>query len=617
MTNKNQFNEAQIKAIEHQNGPLLVLAGPGSGKTLVITERTRRLVKKGVPEDKILVVTFTRAAAREMKERFLKESGQERTRVQFGTFHAVFFSILKCAYGYRSENIIPELLKKQFFQEAARSISLEIPDEEELIENLETEISRVKAEMLPLEHYYPTCCSTESFRKIFKDYQEMLLSRRMIDFDDMLVYCYQLFLQRKDILRLWQEKFQYIMVDEFQDISRLQYEIVKLLAAPRNNLCIVGDDDQSIYGFRGAKPELMLNFSKDFPKGEQILLNVNYRCSPTILEAAERVITNNKARYEKRILAAPDKKGKKWTPVRIREFSILSEENKQTMEDILIHSRQGMPFEEMAVLLRTNGQAGMLAEIFMRYNIPFYIRDRIPNRYEHWIAKDILAYVKIALGYRERALFLRIINRPNRYIKRDALGENRIEFEGLRWFYEDKEWMLDRIDQLETDMKVLKNLKPYAAVNYIRKAIGYDEFLKEYAQYRQIKPEGLFEILDEIMEAAKTCESYEDWFLHIEAYGEQLERLKKEQSYEKKGVAVETMHSAKGLEYEAVWILDANEGVTPYRKATLAEDIEEERRLFYVAMTRAKKELHIYYTRERYNKPVEISRFVNEIMGAD
>lgn len=614
MIENNRFNEAQREAIEHRDGPLLVLAGPGSGKTLVITERTKRLIEKGVPAEKILVVTFTKAAAREMKERFLKEIEKESTNVQFGTFHAVFFSILKHAYGYRAENVIPEGLKKQFLQEMARSLSMEAQDEEELIENLELEISRVKAELMSLEHYYPACCSTDVFRKIFKAYQDMLLSKRMIDFDDMLVYCYQLFLQRKDILKLWQEKFHYIMVDEFQDISRLQYEIVKLLAMPHNNLCIVGDDDQSIYGFRGAKPELMLNFSRDFPKGRRLLLNINYRCSPSILEAAARVIAHNENRYQKRILPAPQKVEESWKPVKIKEFSTLSEENRQVMEEILKLSKDGTAYEDMAVLLRTNGQAGMLAEIFMRYNIPFYIRDRIPNRYEHWIAKDILSYIKIALGNRERSLFLRIVNRPKRYIGRDALEEPFIEFEGLRWFYEDKEWMLDRIDQLEADMKVLKNLKPYAAVNFIRKAIGYDDFLKEYAEYRKIKPEGLFEILDEIMEAARTCGSYEEWFLHIEEYGRQLELLKKEQDFRKKGVAVETMHSSKGLEYEAVWILDANEGVIPYQKATLPEDIEEERRLFYVAMTRAKKELHIYYTRERYNKSVEPSRFVNEIM---
>lgn len=581
----------------------------------MICERTKRLIEKGVPEEKILVVTFTKAAAREMKERFLQEMGQEKTRVQFGTFHAVFFSVLKHAYGYRTENIIPEEKKKQFLREMARSLSLETSDEEELLENLEGEISRVKAEMLPLEHYYPSCCSTDVFRKMFLAYRDFLLSHSWIDFDDMLVYCYQLFSARKDILRLWQEKFQYIMVDEFQDISRIQYEIVKLLAKPGNNLCIVGDDDQSVYGFRGAKPEIMLHFPKDFPEGQQILLNVNYRCSPNILEAADRVISHNEKRYQKRITAAPAKLKKEWKPVEIREFQTLGAENKRTIEDILSLARAGMPYEEMAVLLRTNGQAGMLAEVFMRYNIPFYIRDRIPNRYEHWVAKDIMAYIKIALGSRERRLFLQIANRPKRYISREALEEPQVEFEGLRWFYEDKEWMLDRIDQMETDIRVLCRLRPYAAVKYIRETIGYDDFLKEYAEYRHIKPEGLFEILDEIMEAARACESFEDWFEQIEEYGRQLEALKKDTTLYKKGVAIETMHSAKGLEYEAVWILDANEGNTPYRKAGQPEEIEEERRLFYVAMTRAKKELRIYYTKERYNKPAEPSRFVNEIMG--
>lgn len=614
MGNKNQLNQAQQEAVEHQNGPLLVLAGPGSGKTTVITRRTERLIEKGVPPENILVVTFTKAAAREMKERFLERTGQERTRVQFGTFHAVFFSVLKHAYGYRAENIIPDWVKKQFLREMVRSLSLETSDEEELLENLESEISMVKAQRLPLEHYYSASCAAEVFRRIFTAYKEMLLQRNFLDFDDMLVYCYQLFSQRPDILQLWQRRFRYIMVDEFQDISQIQYEIVRQLAAPGNNLCIVGDDDQSVYGFRGARPELMLNFKRDFPEGRQVLLNINYRCSPKILEAAAKVIAHNEKRYQKEILPAPGKEEASWKPVKIMEFPALSQENRRAMEDILAAFKEGTPYENMAVLLRTNGQAGMLAESFMRYNIPFSLRDRIPNRYEHWIAKDILAYIKIALGSRERGSFLRIANRPKRYISREAMSEALVDFESLRWFYEDKEWMLDRIDQMEIDMKVLKNLRPGAGINYIRKTVGYDEFIDEYAGYRNIKPEGLFEMLDELMETAGECQSYEEWFQQIEEYGRELEERRREPAEKREGVAIETMHSSKGLEYEAVWILDANEKITPYRKASLVEEIEEERRLFYVAMTRAKKELHIYYTKERYNKAAEPSRFVTEIM---
>jgi DNA helicase-2/ATP-dependent DNA helicase PcrA len=523
--------------------------------------------------------------------------------------------VLKHAYGYRAEHIIPEGMKKQFFREMVRSLSLVTADEEELLENLETEISRVKTELIAIEHYYPACLATDAFRQIYAAYQNLLQSRRFIDFDDMLVYCYRLFREREDILALWQDKFHYIMVDEFQDISRIQYEIVKMLALPQNNLCIVGDDDQSIYGFRGAKPELMLNFPEDFPEGKNLLLNINYRCSPLILAAADKVIIQNKKRYQKEILPAPDKRKKEWMPVKIVEFSSLGEENKRCVEDILALSKMGKPYEAMAVLLRTNSQAGMLAEVFMRYNLPFSIRDKIPNRYEHWIARDILAYIKIALGSRERGLFLQIANRPKRYLSRASFEEPTVDFEALRWYYEDKYWMQERIDSFERDIKVLKKLRPYAAVAYIRNTIGYDEFLREYAQYRNIKAEGLFELLEEIMEASKDCPTYEDWFAHIEAYGKQLEALKKEQGQKKEGVAIETMHSSKGLEYESVWILDANEGFHPYKKAKLLEEIEEERRLFYVAMTRAKEKLHIYYTKERYNKEVEPSRFVKELMS--
>lgn len=605
-----ELNEAQQKAVTHREGPCLVLAGPGSGKTAVIAKRTKLLVESGVDPGRILVVTFTKAAAMEMKGRFQRSINGRNAPVWFGTFHAVFFSILKHAYHYNVNSIIREDVKKQFFREAITHYRLEAEDESELISDLQGEISLVKGGMMDLEHYYSKSCSEEIFREIYKAYQKMLQSRRLIDFDDMLVYCYELLTQRKDILAMWQQKFQYILIDEFQDINQLQYAIIKLLALPENNLFIVGDDDQSIYRFRGARPDLMLNFDKDYPDTKKILLNINYRCPQPVVEGAAKVIENNEKRFTKEILAAKEK----GNAIAIKEFSGTREENKRIAQELLIYHEKGIPYTDMAILSRTNTQPRTLVEVLMQYNIPFCMKDTIPNLYDHFIGRDIINYIRAALGNRERAVFLKIANRPKRYISRDALEDSNISFEALRNFYQDKVWMMERIDQLEYDLKWLKRLTPYAAVRYIRRGIGYDDFLEEYAKFRRIHVEDLVEVLDEIEEAAKPFEDYAQWFEHIEAYGKELKEQAQRQDAKQEGVMLSTMHSAKGLEYSVVYIPDANEGIIPHHRASLEEDLEEERRMFYVAMTRAKKQLHIYYIKERFQKEMDPSRFVEELM---
>ena len=284
------FNEGQKKAVTHKEGPMMVLAGPGSGKTMVLTHRIQYLIEQyGVHPSKILVITFTKAAALEMKERFQKLAG-ENLPVVFGTFHSIFFMILKYAYGYTSANVLGEEEKKQYLKEIVAKQQIEMDDEAEFFTSLISEISLVKGEMISLEHYYSNTCSDDVFRTIYKEYENCLREHGKIDFDDMLVFTYELFKAREDILKQWQNRFRYLLVDEFQDINRVQYEIVKMLAKPEDNLFIVGDDDQSIYRFRGANPEIMLGFERDYPSCEKTLLNINYRCSKDIVDGAKRVI---------------------------------------------------------------------------------------------------------------------------------------------------------------------------------------------------------------------------------------------------------------------------------------------------------------------------------------
>ena len=603
-------NSSQQRAIAHLSGPMMVLAGPGSGKTSVIVERTAYMINDGgIAPGNILVVTFSRAAAKEMKERFLSFTGQQHTPVTFGTFHGVFYGILKHAYGFTAANILSEEEKFGILKELILNYGGDLAEEGDFPEEIAKEISVVKGNKISLEHYYSSCCPDEVFRQIYQGYREMCQSRRKLDFDDMILYCYELFVQRKDILVAWQRKFQYILVDEFQDINQLQYEIVRMLAQPQNNLFIVGDDDQSIYHFRGARPEIMLNFTRDYPEAETVTLNVNYRCSGQILSSAMRVIGENKKRFSKK-LSTPNPTG---DTVRIREFQNPREEYLTVVSELRERMENGENLEDIAILLRTNQEAEGLVGALMERQVPFNMKEKLPNLFHHWICRNLLAYMHFAAGDRSRKYFLEFMNRPNRYIARDALSLSPVvDLEQLKEYYKDKDWMCDRITTLETHLRVLKGLAPYAAINFIRKGMGYEEYLHEYAEYRKIKPEELSEILDRLTESTKGINSLEEWEAYIEDYTAKLEEQARKAEQEREGVLISTLHGVKGLEYDQVYILNVNEGSMPYRKAVLEPAIEEERRLFYVGMTRARKKLTLCYVRQQYEKKREPSRFLKE-----
>lgn len=618
------FNQAQRTALEHRDGPMMVLAGPGSGKTTVITHRIRRLLEAGVDPSGILVITFTKAAATEMKERFLRlareEDGKRKmtgttsleaagTRVSFGTFHSVFYHILKWAYRFPAGNVISGEEKRRYFKAFLDESEMEVEDEAEFISSIINEISYVKGERLDLKYYYSQNCPEEWFKKLYDGYDEMLKRTGKIDFDDMLVMCHELFTERKDILAAWQKKFRYILVDEFQDINLLQYQVVRMLALPENNLFIVGDDDQSIYRFRGAKPEIMLGFEKDFPGTKRVLLGINYRSTKEIVETSLRLIEHNTVRFEKKL--EPFRGSGR--PVDFRVFDNPGHEMDTVAQSIRAYHDAGYAWNEIAVLFRTGANSGLMAERLMGYNIPFKLRDVIPNLYNHWIAKDLFAYMEIAAGSRKRSDFYRIMNRPNRYFSRDAFDTPTVSFDRLKSFYQDRDWMEDRICDLEADLRAMSRLKPVAAVNYIRKVIGYDDYLRSYAEFRRMKPEELFETADKLAESSAEFETFEAWKEHAAKYEEELKKQSLEENGETEDrVTLSTMHSAKGLEYPVVFVVDANEGIVPHHKAGLSADIEEERRLFYVALTRAKDRLHVAAVRERYHRKTDVSRFIGE-----
>ena len=591
---------------------MLVLAGPGSGKTTVITYRVKYMLEQaGIKGNQILVITFTKAAANEMKTRFEKINGHSNG-VTFGTFHSIFFMILRHAYGYNGSNIILESEKYQIINGIIDKHNMEYNGQDDFAKNVIAEIGLVKSEMKPVEQYHSVNMKADDFQIAYREYDEILRANNKIDFDDMLVFTYELLRDRPDIRKMWQQRFRYILIDEFQDINWIQYQTVKLLLGKEQNIFAVGDDDQSVYGFRGADTKLMLGFPDDFPGTKLVYLNTNYRCSSAIVESACRIIKNNKARYKKEIHSAFEKS--KCERVHVIEADGMRQETDGIVQKIREMNQNGISYSNIAVLYRTNSEPSGLALKLMQNNIPFRMKDNIPDLLSHFVVVNILDYIKAALGNRERALFLRIINRPNRYISRDCLETDPVDMERMKEFYKDNNRLVQNLVMMETDLRRIAELKPYAAVNYIRKAVEYDEYLKEYASYRGIDPQEYMDIADEFQEMARDVDSFIEWFNLLNEYRIKLKEQMKMSEHVKDAVVLATMHGAKGLEFDQVFIMNAVEGMTPHKKSVTDTELEEERRMFYVAVTRARYGLYIYVPKVVYGKTAQMSRFVTEMV---
>lgn len=586
----------------------MVLAGPGSGKTFVITHRIKYLIEgPGINPAHILVVTFSRAAAKEMKDRFEKLCS--KSLVTFGTFHSVFFNLLKMAYGFSSEQIASDELRYTLIKELIKRNAIENEDINTLAGNLLNEIALVKQDNISIKNYYSNSISSDTFKKIYIDYESELEAREKLDFEDMLSLTYELLSERSDILKAVQNRYRYILVDEFQDINFLQYNIIKLMAGEKQNITVVGDDDQSIYRFRGARPEIMLGFERDFRNVKKVFLDINFRSSTQIVNASTKLISFNSKRFPKNFKA----KNGDGAPVSLIEFKNPFIEVNSIIKDIKDCIKSGQDINSIAVLYRTNLSPRLLIERLMRNNIPFTIRDAIPNLFDHWVAKDIISYIKLAINMGDKSDLLRISNKPNRYISRDSLSSSRANIETLFDYYDDKSYMIKRIVELREHLRTIKTLKPATALRYIRNVVGYDEYIEEYCDMNGVESDDCYSILGDLENSAAEYNNFNDWFVHMDEYKDELIEARKKSNENDKGVRLMTFHSSKGLEFDIVYIIDVNEGSVPYKKAKGVDEIEEERRMFYVAMTRARKKLLICYCVENFGKSIGKSDFVIEL----
>ena len=605
-----QFNKAQIQAIQHNKGPCMVIAGPGSGKTTVLTHRVRYLIDRcGVKPSDILVITFTKAAAEQMKFKFKGLSEGRSSAVTFGTFHAVFFTILKAAYNYSARCIITPQVQHEFVKDQIHRLELEYDDEKEAVDGVLSEISRVKGEAVNIDEYESRCIPPQSFRIIYMAYDDMLVRKHLIDFDDMIVQCRELLMQREDYRRAWQNKYKYILIDEFQDINKAQFDVVRILADEYRNLFVVGDDDQSIYGFRGSAPQIMLDFNKYYSDAVRIDMCINYRSTGNIVFASRAVAEENEHRYYKDITTY----NSQGDTVSVYEFNSLNDEKAFLVSEIRRLIDTGIAADDIAVLSRTNVIGNMYMSRLESDGIPCCDYSVVQDIYEHWISKDILTYIRIALGSRERIDFLRIINKPLRYISRSYITQP-ADINALKRGYEGNEQMSKQVEKLVSDISMIRSMSPFAAVNYIRKGVGYDEYIRNYIYEHKADKEELYNVLDELAHRASQYMSLSQWLDGIVEYIRQCDKDRQNNTAD--GVHMLTMHGSKGLEYKIVLVMDACEGIIPYNKSILDEQIEEERRLFYVAMTRAKEKLYLLNPKQRYNKDTTRSRFIEELLTA-
>ena len=624
-TSKQKADPAQETAIHHVAGPCAVIAGPGSGKTFVLVERIRYLIETvGVDPSSVLVLTFSRAAAAQMRRRFLESCGH--TETVFGTFHSVFFRILQEGAAHQLHLIDPQE-KQAYLQHLCRLHPAFLP-KDSTPEELQLLISRYKNGLL---------CRQEWAAELAGAYDAFLDGRNQLDFDDMILRCRKLLTDKPEALNLWRQRFKWILVDEFQDVSPAQYDVLCLLAAPANNLFVVGDDDQSIYGFRGADPGIMRRFLKDFkadtgngekagsrqaffdgtlrgtgenpPGARVIFLSANYRCGSSILEAADSLIRCNTFRIDKDFRAGSDLRGRflcRPFSDRVLQYSFIGEE----LQHMTPADR-----EKSAVIFRTHSAAGQFLRILAEKGVPFSasgvtgIKPPVTGRMN--ILLDLTAYYRAAAGIcsgtAARDDLLRIMNRPERFLSGAFIAEDHNCREAME---ENAGFEQPVVKEMLGDLAMINALNPLFSIRYLLDSVGYRSYVR--SAYKDAA-----QFLDEIEEESRRFRSCRDWVCHLESlFEDEKEKIRdrQEQGVSAASVRILTMHACKGLEFDRVFIPDLNEGSIPSKRAWTPEQVEEERRLLYVAMTRARSCLTITYLEGTPDRPAAPSRFLIPLM---
>ncbi len=609
-----QKNMAQEEAIQAVYGQILLVSCPGSGKTTTMLRRIRHMISQGIDPSSILMVTFTEAAAKEMRKRFAKSYGD--APVNFCTIHSLCVRIMYSA-GMDGFHIMDASETDAALRAAAAAIKKYFED----FKNIKNDISLFK-NTGNLKGRSELSLTEMEFRTFTKAYENYKDAAGGMDFDDLLIHGKRILKEKPNVLHMFQKKFRFLICDEYQDTNPIQKEILYLLAGKNGNLCVVGDDDQSIYGFRGAVPSIMLSFSKDFPGCKVIHMSTNYRSVPGIIQPASTLIGYNKNRFPKDIVASRENSARKAVIYdtaydRDEEMEHLAEAVKQAAASY--GSKSG--FARCAVLARTNAQLEQAAGAFSDKGIPFSSRDVVKDIYEHWSFTDLCAYLRLADGEGSMADFLRIANRPKRYLSQRL-------FSGLPY---DKEKIMQAVWRTGKDyainsmldyfsrMKQLSTLPFKDRIPFILKQVRYSEFLKEYADQSGVSDVAMDARCGTFVKDAAACGTLNQWTGYARKHVREFHNMIK--AHREDGVVLATMHRSKGLEWDHVFVIDCCRGVVPYERKGTVCDIEEERRLFYVACTRARETLHIMnYEAKKIQKSTETkvmpSRFIEEMQSS-
>ena len=600
------FTKEQEKAISSQARDVLVVAGPGSGKTTVLTERLVYLLKNAADSGSCLLLSFTRASSKEMALRFRKR-GLSGVSPHFSTIHALCLSLLKEGRGVGKENLVDLYEKMDWISRYFLEQGIAREEVEELLPNYCNQISYFKSITEEERLAFLREEKNENFLPLFQYYEMMRKKRSKLDFEDLLIEVLLELQKNTDLAELWKRRYTHILVDEFQDLSLIQYAILKGLAERGASLFVVGDEDQSIYGFRGASPDILFRFEKDFPFCEKIFLQDNFRSKEEIVELSSRLIGKNKERFRKNLFGRQGRGG------RAKYYIVEStaEEGRLIAEHVETCLKEGCRSEEIAILFRSKNQIPALLPEFLERKIPVVVYEEVNNVFQHFIGKDILAYLRLGMNPENGSDLIQILSKPYRGLRREKILHENAGLKDLRDSVKtDREHRA--VGALEMQLRTLSKLSPKEAVLFIRKEIGYEKYLEDFAKKKNRDFTEWWDGLEEITSMSENYPDLESFFRFITEFNRKA--LEKRRSEEGKGVRFMTYHSAKGLEFDEVFLPDCIEGVIPDGRAKKQGELEEERRSFYVALTRARKGIHIYVTKTRYSKKTVPSRFIPELL---
>jgi len=602
------LDKYQVAAVKAKERNLLVVAAPGSGKTTVIINRIKFLVdNQKINEGHIIVLTFTKVAAGNMKNRYIDTFKKERSPF-FGTFHGLFYKIL-LREGCKI-NIIQGYITNKLMESVLKKYSDEI--NEDRVKEAINNISLFKTSRISLEEFEPSF-GKDIFIECYEKYSRYKEENNLWDFDDLAIQVIERMKEDKKLRDGYRSLFKYILVDEFQDCDELQVDFLRMMNEDKSvSLFAVGDEDQCIYSFRGSKPEYMVTFDKIYSEGKKYYLSKNYRSNKNIIESSKRVIAFNKERNNKEILWNKETEG-------IINCSTPYDERLQGEEIVKfiknIKEAGKYNYRDNMVLYRTNMESMSIVDSFIKNKIPFTMLDREYNFFNHFICKDLITYLELVYYPNNREAFVKIINKPFRYISKSNLAYLREYKEDINPFdilmekSDTPSFQKNKLHDLKKDFNYLKKSSLNNAVQFIISDMGYIDHLKSYSEKFGSSFEDLEEILEEFKSSAAAFRTIPELFAHIDEVSKKLEESKKNKDEDR--VLLSTIHGVKGMEFKNVFIINCNEDTIPH-SSSKEKNLEEERRLFYVGITRAIDNLYLFVPKMRKGKFKEASRFIIE-----